>query len=204
MKKGVARELVFLEVNGGQLNDSASANRRIIDAYMPAAMNMAITDDYRINLRGEPTRDLSGLFYGFYNNLEVQVDATRHSWKYITLPAQIIALPRNQAIRGIEDGTGYAYKPLSDNGFKTIIHFSKIFTDKYFRVEGQKLYLFNAPAPVTNLSGTFILAYEALTDDDQLPVPAGQEAKMIQIAVEFVTGVRQIGADRKEDQRDTN
>lgn len=204
MTKKVFRELVFLEVNGGQLNDSASANRRIINAYIPAAVNWVLTNDYRINLRQESTRDINSLFYGFFPNLEVLVDAARHNWKYITYPKNIVPMPRNQGVRGIEDGTGYQLKPLSDNSFRTINHFSKVFPDRYYRPEQKGIYLFNLPSPVTTVSGTFIVDVNDLSDDDELPIPAGQEVDALKVAIEFATGVRQAPADRKSDERDLN
>lgn len=204
MTKSVFRELVFLEVNGGQLNDSASANRRLINAYLPCAINWVMINDYRINLRQEPTRDIASLFYGYFPDLPVLVDAARHNWKYVAYPKKIVPMPRNQGIRGIEDGTGYQLKPLSDNGFRTIGHFGKIFDDRYYRPEQKGIYLFNLPSPVTAVSGVFIVDVNDLLDTDELPIPAGQETEAIKICIEFATGVRQTPADRKTDQRDTN
>lgn len=204
MTKARFRELVFLSVNGGQLNDSASANRRIIDAYIPCAINWVMVNDYRINLRQEPTRDVSSLFYGFFPSLSIQVDTDRHNWKYVTYPKKVVPLPRNQGIRGIEDGTGYQLKPLSDNGFRTIGHFGKVFADRYYRAEQKGIYLFGLPSPVVTVSGTFIVDVRDLDDTDELPIPAGQEADAIKLCIEFATGVRQMPADRKSDERDTN
>lgn len=205
MKKGIFIELVLLRINGGQLNDSSSVDRRDIRAYLPAAVNYAMIEGYRVNIREEGNRDFSSLFYGYFPDNAIQVDTARHNWKYIVLPKAVPALPRNQGIRSIEDGCGYSLKPLSDNAFRQIGHFKKVFAgDKYYRLEGQKIYLFNLPSVTTTIPVSLIVDSNALTDDDELPIPAGLEGKAIDICVEFITGERQVPADRKSDERDLN
>lgn len=205
MKKSIFRETVLLKITGGQLNDDSSVKRRDINAYMAAAVNYAMTAGYNININVEGNRDFSSVFYGYFPDQTVLVDTTRHNWKYITLPKATIPLPKNQGIRSIEDGCGYNLKPVSDNSFRTINHWIKIFTgDKYFRLEGNKIYLWNLPLPTKKVNLSMIVDVDDLSDDDELPIPAGLEGKAIDICVEFFTGQRQMPADRKNDQRDIN
>lgn len=205
MIKGRFIELVLLRINGGHLPVEASVQRRDIRAYLPAAVNYAMTAGYNINIQVEENRDFSSLFYGYFPTNTVYKDINRHNWMYITLPKATVALPKNQGIRSVEDGCGYSLKPLSDNAFRTIKHYSKILNgDKYYRLEGSKIYLFNLPPVTTSVPVSLIVDSAALTDNDELPIPAGLEGKAIDICVEFITGERQMPADRKSDTRDIN
>lgn len=205
MKKGVFRETIFLRINGGQLNDSSSVQRRDIDAYMPVAINYAMMAGYGNTIKEEEIRDFSSLFYGYFPDLPILTDSTRQNWKYITLPKGTVALPKNQGIRSIEDDCGINFKPVSDNSFRTINHWIKIFVgEKYFRLEKDKIYLWNIGklTKVVNLS--MIVRVDDLTDDDELPIEAGLEGKAIDICVDYFLNQRHEPADRKNDQRDLN
>lgn len=205
MIKGKFIDLVLIKVNGGQLTDESSVDRRVIRSYMPAAINFAMHATYNVNIQEEGTRDYASLFYAYYPNLNISVDTTRHNYKYITLPKGYVQFARHQGIRTIDDGCGYNLKPLSDNAFKTINHFKRIFTgDSYYRPEGTKVYLFGLPAPTTKVGASIIVDCDSLDDTDLLPLQAGFEKLAIDTCYEFVTGVRQMPADRKNDKRDVN
>jgi hypothetical protein len=206
MTKGKFTETVLLKIEGFQLNDSSSVQRRDIRAYLPAAVNYAMMAGYNINIQVEGNRDFSSVFYGYFPALAISKDTTRHNWKYITLPKGTIALPKNQGIRSIEDGSGYNLKPLSDNAFRTINSWLETYKgDGYYRLEGNKIYLFNISAIATVINLSMIVDTDSLTDDDILPIPAGLEGRAIDICYEFLTGVRQLPpADRKSDERDIN
>lgn len=205
MTKGVFKELVFLKINGGQLADDSAVKRRDINAYLPAAVNYAMMAGYGINIQMEGNRDFSSCFYGFFSGNTLLTDTDRHNWKYIVLPKATVPLPRNQGIRTVENGCGYTLKPLSDNAFRTIGSHSSIFTgDSYFRLEGNKIYLFNLPPVTSTIDLSMIVDSAALADTDTLPIPAGLETKAIDICYEFMIGERQLPADKKSDQRDIN
>lgn len=205
MTKGIFKELVLLKVNGGQLNDSSSVDRRDINAYIPAAINFVMIEAYRVNIQIEGARDFPSFFYGYFPTNAILIDTARHNWKYIVAPKAYVPLPRNQGIRSIEDGCGYNLKPLTDNAFRQIGHMHKILNgDKYYRPEGMKIYLWNLPVPTTSVPCSLIIDSSALTDTDELPIQAGLEGKAIDICVEFITGERQMPADRKSDERDVN
>lgn len=204
--KGEAIELVLLRVTGGELNDESSVQRNDIRVYLPAAINFAMTESYRVNIQVEGNRDISSVFWAYFNDLTITVDATRHNWKYVTLPKGVMPLPRNQGIRNVEDGEGGNFKPLSDNGLKTIKHTLKIFTGaKYFRLDGKKLYLFGMNPNMNNLPGvSMIVDVDDLADTDILPLPAGVEGKALDICFQWVSGQREVPEDIKTDKRDIN
>lgn len=205
MTKGKFIELVLLKIEGGQLNDSSSVDRRDIRTYLPASINFVMVEAYRVNIQVEGVRDLPSFFYGYFPTNDILTDTTRHNWKYIVAPKAYVPLPRNQGVRSIEDGEGYNLKPLSDNAFRQIHKLHKIFTgDKFYRPEGMKIYLWNLPSVTTNVPCSLIVDSDVLEDTDVLPIQAGLEGKAIDICVEFMTGERQMTADRKSDERDIN
>jgi len=205
MVKGIFIEQVLLRVNGGVLNDSSSLKRAEIRKYVPAAINYVLTASYNITLQQEGNRDMSSLFYGYFANQTILKDASRHNWAYIAYPKATIAFANNQGIRGIEDGDGNQFKPLSDNAFRTINQYKDIFTGaKYYRPEQIGIYLFNQGTLTTNVGLTMIVDSDALLDTDVLPLPAGLEGKAIDICVEFFTGQREIPAKKVDDKTDIN
>lgn len=205
MTKSRFAELVLIRVNGGRLNDNSSTDRRDIKAYLPAAVNYAMMAGYNLEIKGEGDRDFSSLFYGYFPQQAVLVDTDRHNWIYIVDPAGGIALPRNQDIRSIEDDLGNTYKPLPDNAMKSLNYYLPLMDGiGFYRREGKKIYLFNAPKLIKHINASRIVDCDSLTDDDLLPIPAGLEKIAMDICYEFITGIRQIPADRKNDKRDLN
>jgi hypothetical protein len=97
------------------------------------------------------------------------------------------------------------FKPLSDNAFRTIAHSVKLFTGaSYFRLEGNKIYLFGSNPIIETINLSMIVDTDDLLDTDLLPIPAGLEKLAMDTCYEFMTGERQMPADRKSDQRDIN
>jgi len=205
MTKGRFAELVLLKFGGGHLTDQMSTDRRTIKAYMPAAINLAMLQGYTLELKEEGDRDFSSLFYGYYPDLSVQTDITRHDWLYFSHPKAGIALPRNQDIRQIEDDLGNTYIALPDSAMKSLNYYLPLMDGiGFYRREQGKVYLFNAPPIVKTINFSGIIDCDSLTDSDILPIPAGLEAEAIQNCYEFIAGIRQVPADRKNDKRDIN
>ena len=206
MQKNKFRDLVRNRLSGGYLNEKSQVDSRVIDAYMPAAVNQALIEGYGIEVRMENDRDFSSMFYNYYPDLTIAVDTTRHNWNYITDPAVGIALPRNQDIRTIEDDLGNLYTALPDNAMSDINYYLKLMSSIgfYRRAPKGKIYIFNSPPLAKTISLSRITDAESLTDTDLLPIPAGLEGKAIDICYEYVIGIRQVPADRVNDQRDIN
>lgn len=205
MNKGKFRELVLLRVTGGKLSDQSSVQRRDIDAYAPAAVNYAMQAGYNIEIKNEGDRDFSSMFYTYFPAQAVLVDADRHNWKYIVDPAGALALPRNQYIRSVEDNCGNQYTMLPDSAMKTINHYlPQMEGIGFYRPEGKRIYIFNGPALLKSINFSRILDWDSLSDTDDIPIPAGLEKLAMDTCFEFIAGIRQLPADRKNDNRDLN
>jgi len=205
MTKGKFRELVLIKVSGGVLTNQGSIDRRDINVYIPVAVNYSMLAGYNLEIKTEEDRDFSSMFYGYFPDQAILTDATRHNWKYIVDPAGGIALPRNQDIRSIEDGLGNTYKPLPDNAMKHLNYYLPLMEGiGFYRREQTKIYIFNAPPIAKTISVSRIVDCDSLADTDILPIPAGLEKLAIDVCYEFIVGIRQLPADRKNDKRDLN
>lgn len=205
MTKSVFIESVLLKINGGQLTDEASVLRVDIAAYIPAAVNYTLEAGYNIQLQTEGNRDFSSLFYGYFADQPILIDAARNNRKYINYPKKPIALRSNQGVRHVEDGCNTTYKPLSDAAVRTIAHYENILTGaSYYRPEATKIYLFNVPPLVESVGVVIIVDVDDLTDDDLLPIPAGLETMALDKCYEYMFPERTNPADRNTDKRDIN
>lgn len=206
MQKNRFRDLVRNKLSGGFLNEKSQVDSRIIDAYMPAAVNEVMMEGYGNEVRMENDRDFSSIYYFYYPSLTISVDATRHNWKYINDPAIGIALPRNQDIRTVEDNLGNLYSPLPDNAMTNLNYYLPLMGDLgfYRRAPKGKIYLFNLPELAKTINLSRLVDAGSLADTDELPIPAGLESKAIDICFQYVIGVREVPADRVNDQRDIN
>lgn len=205
MTKARFAELVLIKMGGGHIDNQMSVDRRTIRAYMPAAINLTMLQGYTLEIKEEGDRDFSSMFYGYYPTLTVQEDTERHNWKYFSHPKVGIALPRNQDIRQVEDNLGNTYIALPDSAMKSLNYYLPLMEGiGFYRREQGKIYLFNAPELIQSINFSGIIDCDSLVDTDILPIPAGLETEAIQNCFEFVSGIRQLPADRKNDKRDIN
>lgn len=205
MKKSTFVELAVLQANGGVLNDESNVKRKDILAYLPAAINYVMVTNYRQALSETGIRDFSGTFHGYFYDLPLLTDANKGDRKYFTLPKGIVPFTHNQGIRSVTNGCEGTFKPIPDGSYSTISYYTKIFTNTgFYRLEGNRVYLYNQPKLMETISCTLIVRAEDLEDTDELPIPAGLEHLAIDMAVAFATGQRQVPTDTKNDKKDIN
>lgn len=204
MKKGILVELVLLRLNGGVLNDESAVLRSDISAYLPSAVNYALTKSYNIGIQVDSTRDISGLFWGTFYDLPVIRSVGRRP--RIALPKGTIALPRNQGIRIINDGCGGVYTPLMDADLQTINYYKDFFPgSKFFRLYADFIDFYGISPVVETISELgMIVRTEDLEDDDELPIPAGMEEDVINLCDRHFGGQRETPADKIENTVDLN
>lgn len=203
MTLGVFIESVLLRLNGGQLTDESSVQRVDIKAYVPAAVNWAMSKTYNLNLGQFGDRDFPSVFYASFTNLPINKTPRI---PIITLPYNVIPLYGNQGLRYVKDNTGYTYSPLSDSDMHTVESYVELMTDmKFYRLKAAKVVeLYGLADDDEELSGEYLIKIEDLTMDDELPLQAGTEIETIQVCMEFFTGQRQIGADKLNNKTDIN
>jgi len=202
MTKEVFVETVILRVNGGNLSDESSTQRVDVEAYLPAAVNYAVTAGRNTNLQIEGNRDYPSLFYGSFSNLSIDRSQTPPT---VTLPKGYMPLAGNEGIRFVHDNCGNYYAPLMDADRRTIKSYSKQLTDQlYFYPLGKKLELWGLNPLAEDLSGEIIIDVEELAPTDELPIQAGFETMALDICYQWITGQRQYPADKKNNNADIN
>lgn len=205
MTKEALIEPVFIRINGGVLTPESSVMRVDIEAYIPAVVNFFLTKGYFIQQKEEQNRDIPTSFYTHFNNIPVLKDSTRKDRPYIEIPGTLIPLPSNRALRMILDNMDTPYTPLNDNHLSNLDYWLNILQDeRFYRLEGRKIFLYNKPKPVEKMNVVMIVTVEELAMDAELPIPAGSEADAITMLYEFATGIRTIPADKKADAQDIN
>lgn len=203
MTLGLFVENVLLRVNGGELTDESSVQRVDIKAYVPAAVNWAMSKAYNINLQQFGDRDYPSAFYASFTDVTINRDTRIPT---ITLPYNVVPMYGNQGIRYIKDNCGNTYTPLSDSDMHTVEHYLSMMTDaKFYRLkESKKVELYGLNKLINKLSGEYIIKIEDLTMDSELPLQAGTELEAIEVCIQFFTGQRSIPADKLNSKSDVN
>jgi hypothetical protein len=206
MKKGEFIESILLRISGGELNDELPVQREDIEFYLPAAVNYALTAEYNTNLAETGTREFTSLFYGYFYSLPLLEDSNRNNRKYFVLPKAVVPLRQNQGIRAVYDGCEHTYLPIPESSLPVMDHYCKMFPGtKFYRPEGNKVYVWNEPKIAKQIAGVTLLTDAAdLGMEDQLPIPAGMEIPALDVCFGLVTGQREGAADLKNNKRPIN
>lgn len=204
MTRGEIIEICLLRINGGTLNSEASVHREDIRAYLPSAVNYALTASYNIGIRAEGIRDISGLFWGSFYDLAITRTEPRKP--RITLPKGTIALPRNQGIRRIVDDCDQVYTPLQDGDLHSIEYMQNVLSgSNFFRLFPTYIELYTLNPLVTKINElNMITRTEDLLDTDILPIPAGMEDTVIDLCYDKFSPQRRNPADKLNNTVDLN
>lgn len=194
MTKAVFVESVILAIGGGVLTDELNLKRMDVEAYLPAAVNYAVTAGRNISIAQEGNRDLPSMFYGTFTDLPI--DRTGKV-AFITLPKGYIPLYGNEGIRSVFDNCGNYYSPLMDADRRTIKQYHDKFIDQgfYYPIGKDKLEVYPSNQMVTLLNGEYIVKVDDLDDDDELPLPASTETMALDLCIQWFTGQRSSPAD---------
>lgn len=203
MIRGVFIDEVLLKLNGGILNTESAVKREDIRSYIAPAVNWAMMKSYYLNIQSEGNRDFPSQFYGTFNDLDIVRPVSARP--YFILPKGYVPLPSNQGIRYVTDGCDNTYTPLQDSDMALINYYSKQLTGVHFyRPSGNQVQLIGLPKLMNKISAVVIVDVDQLTDDDVLPIQAGQEVDAINVCVEFFTGQRQFPGDKLNNKADIN
>lgn len=190
MTKGEFVDLVLIRLNGGVMPSDSHLQRVDIQAYLPAAINYALTAGRNTAISQEGNRDLPSMFYGTFSNLSI--DRTG-SVAFVTLPKGYVPLYGNEGVRSVFDNCGNYYAPLMDADRRTI----KYYKDKligqgfYYPIGKTKLEVYPTNELVTSLNGEYIVRAEDLADSDDLPLAADTATMALGVCVEWFNDQRQ-------------
>lgn len=194
MTVGEFVDLVLLRVGGGVFTDDLSVQRVDIRAYLPAAVNYALTSGRNTSLSQEGNRDLPSMFYGTFTDLPI--DRTSSVAK-VTLPKGYVPLYGNEGVRSVFDECGNYYSPLMDADRRSIKYFKdKLLCQGFYYPLGKiNLEVYPTNPLIEMLSGEYIVSVDYLADDDMLPLPADTEAMALDLCVQWFSNQRQFPAD---------
>lgn len=199
MLKGEIKELIFQRVNGGKATTDTRIFLEDIEAMLAPAINFALTQNYYIARKNydDINYDFISTFY-----LNVAYDTTREL-NYVDLPSRVMPLPNNKGNWFIGGITGKSFMWSSTAQRQHNSYYPQLDQETIALREGDKIYLQNLAPTVTQVMFQGIMSLEDLDDDQDLPVPAGTEFQIINLAVEFFTGQRAIPDDRQPNQVDS-
>lgn len=201
MTKRGYEELIEQELARQNANNDQQVIRGYIGVYMAAMLNYVILKQYYIDLKTDGSSEIQGLFYAVYNNVPVLKDEARNAY-YLDLPQKIVSLPKDK-------GIPYIGSMQDDNQFP-ILGQSNMFASKnwlqfvtwtFCQIEGQRVYLKNVAASTGELLKTvgvlvkMVVDIYSMSDDSEVPVPAGLETEFIMGVVDFFLGKKQIVQD---------
>lgn len=205
MQKNIFIELVYNEAHANRPSTDFVVLKSDINAYLPAAVNFALTKGFYTQKNQEGNGDIPTTFYSYFNDLEVLEDSTRKNRKYFVLPKPVVALPSNRGVRAVTDNCDNYYTELNDRDLPSIKHWLKTLPDeRFYNIQDKNVYLYNPSTGTRKMNLIAIVEASEIEDTDTLSIPAGLEVEAIQICAELVLGVRQLNVDRKNDGRSIN
>lgn len=194
MTKGIFVENVILMIGGGVLTDELSTQRVDIQAFLPAAVNYALTAGRNTAISQEGNRDLPSMFYGTFTDLVVDRSTPTAS---ITLPKGYVPLYGNEGVRSVFDNCGNYYSPLMDADRRIIKAYKDKLIDQgfYYPLGKYKVEVYTSNPLVTMLNGEYIVRAEDLDDEDELPLVGDTELLAIQTCANWFKDPRSRPAD---------
>lgn len=191
------------------IHKQATVDKTIFDAYinryLAAAVNYVNVAQYYLDIQAEGIRAFNGAFYAVYENVPVQWNDQRKK-HYIDLPAKLLPLPLDRAIPYlgpmVEENNQFVLVSQND-----VFHSGKYFeftNDVFGVVEGMRVILHKIPSAVDKVLLKMVVSIDDIADDDYVGIPAGKEIEVINLVVQFFTGVRALPENKLNDNRDTD
>jgi hypothetical protein len=196
MTKAELVEIVLQKAQGGIVNADTSRAIRKEDVaiLLPAAINFAIIQQYRLTQREEGVSEIPDSFLATYIE-DIKFDNVRNL-SYVELSKPILGMAKNRGIRSVSSLSGETFVETSLTSQRH---------DRYYRgsmaqnvsyyIEGNKIFVINLPAVVEQIMVRGVQSADQLKDNEQVPVPAEYMYEVIQILTNHFIGTRQIPAD---------
>jgi len=205
MRKNVFIENIIIAIGGGVLTDEMAVQRVDVEAFAPAAVNYALTAGRNTAISQEGNRDLPSMFYGTFSNLPI--DRTSSVAK-VTLPKGYAPLYGNEGIRSVFDNCGNYYSPLMDADRRSIKHYKGKLIDQgfYYPIGTRGVEVYPSSELVESLNGEYIVRFEDLDDEDELPLAGDTEVMAIEMCAKWFIDPRSRPADllnNKSDEANT-
>lgn len=204
MQKQFYIDGAHLILTGGEITDESSIQRDELVALLPAAVNYGVQAGIWEQYKLEHDFDVPGAFVGTFEDIDV--DVTDPDEPFFLLPKTVLAISSDRGIRMVYTPKGnQVYQRMSDNLFSNWGYYKNIMIDqRFFRAGDTKVKLFNKPLIEGKVNINMIVSTEDYDDDAQLPVPVGQETRVIAQLVALFREQRHTITDKVIDKTDIN
>lgn len=196
MTKAELIEVVIQKAQGGIVNadTSRAVRREDVNIMLPAAINFAILQQYRLTQREEGVSEIPDSFLATY--IETVAFDSDRELNFITLSKPILGMAKNRGIRSVSSlkGDTFIETTLTAKRHDSYYTGSTAQNITYY-IEGNKIFIDNLPAVVDKVMVRAVQSANDLKDDEQVPIPAEYMMNVIDILVNHFLGTRQIPAD---------
>lgn len=186
MTRGELVENIFISVNGGRPNTDLSVQREDIVSLVPAAVNYAITGDYWANIQRDNDREIPNSFVSEFCIFSECCDGE----DYLHFDRKIINIPGNGGIRYVQDSVGNIYSPRALGVSRKSYWDKALSAAPEHQKRGDRIVLYNKPELVDKFFVGAVMDVSELSDEDELPIPAGSEPQVIDILMNFFINQR--------------
>lgn len=198
MRKGEIVELILQSIAGGQKTQDSGryARKEDVDVYLAPAINFVQVKSYYLN-RGDGERIFPNDFLATHI-LEVEYNAIE-DYKFVPLPGKLLPLPLNRGLRSVGpvQGTKQFIQMFLEAEAHDEYYSGSTKSQTGFILNGQNIKLVNISPLVKEVKVIMVKSVEDLDDEEELPIPAGMELEVIDVCVQFFTGVRQLPKDSR-------
>lgn len=188
MRKGVLKEIIFTSVNGSRPSTDSPILREDIEALIPAAINYAITGDYWARLKNDGDRELPN---GFVTELILaDFEFDQIGREFVKMEQPLINVAGNGGVRYVMDQCGNTYAPRALGTSAGSFWDKALQHNKEYQYLEKKIFPINKDPLASALVVGIIVDSSQLSDEDELPIPAGSEPEVIDMLKNFFTDQR--------------
>lgn len=194
-------ELVLLRVNGGVLSPDNSVLRSDIKAMIPLAVNAGLDKAYNENKSIEGDGSLPSQFYGFFG--PIKLDNCEKPYTF-NLEKGTVPIKGGYGLKNVLDQSGNFYSPIPDHVLPNLKYTFEVTPGMnwYRRVGNKCVEIWTHSDLLESITYQAICDIEELSDDDDVPIQAGQEPFVIEFLVRHFMGQRGVPYDNAIDNKD--
>lgn len=201
MKTGELVDLCYSKITGGGQTTEVRVTKLDIRAFIAPAINYSLLEQYYLNVRSNEPSVVPEEFVATYENQPVLFNSARNL-KYVLFPAKVVPLPANSSVQTISDMFGETKFYRMPNQFSSDGYEKNLSGTVMYWVERGRAYFKNLPDSVKKVLLQLVGSINEFDDDEDLPIPAGHEIKVIKVICDHFTGQREIPEDTKNDSSD--
>lgn len=188
MRKGILKEIIFTSVNGSRPSTDSPILREDIEALIPAAINYAITGDYWARLKNDGDREIPNGFVAELILADFEFDQIGR--ENVKMDKPLINIAGNGGIRYVMDQCGNTYAPRAIGTSAGSFWDKALQYNKEYQYLEKKIFLINKDPLASAILVGIVIDSSQLSDEDELPIPAGSEPEVIDMLKNFFTDQR--------------